>query len=342
MAQLRRCERRQPADRPERTGAVARRHQHRLYVPDVQPGPRTGVSRPRSTPRCSAPWQRSRRRRQPAGRALLPSRAVEPQHGLRDGRPAGPGRAKLRVAVRPRARATAAAHAALPSRAGGLSTGDRRGSAARDGPPPAGLPACAAYAPALVERRRSLAGLAPLSWIAVAGGAVWAAVRRHPGRSASASTAVALAASRDVALSAAPSGRPRSAREPATRARQRPPAPGARGRRRQPVALGRRAAQPCRTGGARASGCRCRRSTPTRASGSAPARAPGLAPAGRGPASRRTGCRSATGCPSRGEAVRCRRAEPASWASPPPRARGARVDGRLPAGDRSDLVVHPG
>jgi hypothetical protein len=92
--------------------------------------------------------------------------------------------------------------------------------------------ACATYAPALLERRRALAGLSPLGWIAFAAGAAWAsgwaAIRRHPGRTAAASGAVVLvaavgttalpAADRDSPTASAPAASAPAASAPAASA----------------------------------------------------------------------------------------------------------------------------
>jgi len=195
----------------ERLGSVTRRHQHRLYLPDAQPGPEDRVV----TAEEHAAVQRAMAALEEPDASVLADHYLLAERSNRSVRPAtaarlARARVKLRVAYvlehgrrplpTPRCRPVLEA----------LSTGDRRrqerlGTARHL----LACSTCATYAPALLERRRALAGLAPLSWIAATGSALWAAVRRHPGRTASATGVVALAAVLGAtALTAAPERTP--------------------------------------------------------------------------------------------------------------------------------------
>jgi RNA polymerase sigma factor (sigma-70 family) len=340
------------ADRA-RVGSVARRHQHRLYQPDVQPGPEERVL----TTEEHAAVQRAMAALEETDASLLAEHYSRVEPSRRSMAPAtaarlSRARAKLRVAYvlehgrrplpTPRCRPVLEA----------LSTGDQRrqqrlGTARHL----LACRACAGYAPALVERRRSLAGLAPLGWIAVALGSLWSAVRRHPGRSASASTApsrvaVACAGTARAAgrRSAAADGSAPADPVAASPRRPRPVRAVLAGRRGPvgPGALGRRSlCRPAlaRRGSAAGAGGRGRRGLLGRHRPGSP----GLAAAGRrGRVAGPGAGRRPVSFQGRGGAPAAGRSWP-SWGSLPPRA--ARSSSRRAATcgcDRSDLVVLPG
>lgn len=180
----------------ERSRAVWRRHAHRLHVPDSQASAEDEV--------LTAEEHHAVRRAmgaldEPAA-GLLSEHYLRQQRSNRSLAPSAAARlararAKLRVAyVLEQAGAhlpTARCRPVLEA----VSTGDRRRQerlgAARH---LLTCRACATHAPALVERRRALAGLNPLGWVVLAAGALWAAARRRPGQAAAASGTLALAA----------------------------------------------------------------------------------------------------------------------------------------------------
>jgi DNA-directed RNA polymerase specialized sigma24 family protein len=177
----------------ERSEDVRRRHAHRLHVPDTTDGSEDAVI----TAEEHASLRAALAQLAPDDAALLldhhgshqrPSRTVPPPVAARLARV----RAKLRVAyVLTHARTTLPTPRCRPVLEA-LSTGERR----RQERLGAGrhllvCAVCAACAPALVQRRRALAGLRPLAWTAGGAGAAWEAARRAPGRTAAASAATA-------------------------------------------------------------------------------------------------------------------------------------------------------
>ena len=176
----------------DRASAVSRRHEHRLHEPDLRPSPEehvltqeehSAVRRALTTlPREDAELLADR-----YGSDALPARTVPGSVVARLAR----ARARLRLAYvlehtgveLPTSRCRPVLEA--------VSSGDRRRQdrlgAARHA---AVCRVCATYVPVLATRRRSLAALHPLVWAAVAAGALWTAVRRHP----TSSTAVAALA----------------------------------------------------------------------------------------------------------------------------------------------------
>ena len=181
-----------------RAREVRRRHGHRLHAPDVTPSPEDQVL----TDEEHSAVRRAMTRLPREDATLLdgrygtddvPSRSVAPAAAARLAR----ARARLRVAY-------LLEHTGLPLPSPrcrpvleALSSGDRRRQerlgAARH---LLTCRVCASYAPVLTRRQRALAALYPLAWAGAGAGAVWAAVRRHPGRSgtAAATTAVVLVA----------------------------------------------------------------------------------------------------------------------------------------------------
>lgn len=201
----------------KREGDVRRRHAHRLHAPDVS-----------ASPEDSALTDEEHSALRQAMESLdAPTAAVLQEHYARSeppGRSVGPAaaarlaraRAKLRVAY-----VLAHTGVPLPSRRcrpvlEAVSSGERR----RQERVGAGrhllaCRVCACYAPALVERRRSLAALHPFGWAAIGVGVAWDAVRRRPARTAAASAtavaALAVAGLVVVRTPAEPVARPSSA-----------------------------------------------------------------------------------------------------------------------------------
>ena len=175
----------------DRAGEVRRRHRHRLHAPDLTSSAEEQVlteeehaalRRAMTTlPREDATLLHRRYgREEPDDRSLSPASATRLARA----------RARLRVAYllehtrlplpTPRCRPVLEA----------LSSGDRRRQERLGaGRHLVACRVCATYAPVLARRERALAALHPLGWITVAGGAAWAAVRRHPARSGTATAA---------------------------------------------------------------------------------------------------------------------------------------------------------
>lgn len=181
----------------DRAATVRRRHEHRLYVPDLAASAEEQVL----TAEEHEALRRAMTTLQAPEAHLLSehyggrgdsNRSITPSTAARLSR----ARAKLRVAyLLEHARVSLPTVRCRPVLEA-LSSGDRRRQERLGaGRHLSSCRACASYAPALVERRRGLAAVHPLAWLAFASGAVWAALRRHPGRAATASgTVVVLAA----------------------------------------------------------------------------------------------------------------------------------------------------
>ena len=179
----------------ERVGAVQQRHVHRLHTPDLVPSPEEQVLSDEE----HAALRRAMSHLDSEDADLLDAHYGSPERSNRSIAPAtaarlARARAKLRVAyVLEHGRVQLPTQRCRPVLEA-LSTGERR----RQERIGAGrhllaCNACTSYAPALVERQRALDALHPLGWLAIGAGAVWSAVRRHPGRTA-ARAAVAGAA----------------------------------------------------------------------------------------------------------------------------------------------------
>lgn len=180
-----------------RARAMQRRHEHRLHAPDLAASAEEQVltaeeheALRRALTSLQAP--EAELLSEHYGTRGASNRSIAPYRAARLAR----ARAKLRVAY-------LLQHARVPLPTvrcrpvlEALSSGDRRRQERLGaGRHLVSCRACASYAPALVERRRALAAVHPLGWLAFLAGAGWAALRRHPGRTATVSgTAVVLAA----------------------------------------------------------------------------------------------------------------------------------------------------
>lgn len=205
----------------ERVTAVHERHAHRLHVPDVADAPEQQL--------VTAEEHEALRR---ALDSLPPQEAdlLVQHHGpTRSSRSIAPALAARLSRARARLRvAYVLEHTGvpLPTRRcrpvlEALSSGDRRRQERLGaGRHLLSCPGCAAYVPALVERRRALAGLNPLVWIGAGGAAAWAALRRRPGR-ATATSGTVLAAAVAASFALTPGSDPPPPAPPA------PPAPQA-------------------------------------------------------------------------------------------------------------------
>ncbi len=180
----------------DREAAVRRRHEHRLHAPDLQATSEELVLRAEESEAlrraiATLPAQEASLLSAHHGAQQRSNRSVAPATAARLAR----ARAKLRVAY-------LLEHAQVPLPTArcrpvleALSTGDRRRQERLGaGRHLIACQPCISYAPALVERRRALAAVHPLAWLAFLGGAAWAALRRNPQTTAASGTVVVAAA----------------------------------------------------------------------------------------------------------------------------------------------------
>ena len=180
----------------ERAGRVRHRHQHRLHAPDVTAGAEEQVL----TQEEHSALRRAMTSLPPEDRSLLDERYGDDDPSGRSLAPAAAARlararGKLRVAYLLEHTGLALPTERCRPVLEALSSADRRrqerlGAGRHLG----SCRVCASYAPVLARRERALAALHPLGWLGIAGAGLWAALRRHPARSATAGVAVAAVA----------------------------------------------------------------------------------------------------------------------------------------------------
>jgi DNA-directed RNA polymerase specialized sigma24 family protein len=179
----------------ERAKGVQRRNVHRLHTPDLAAPVEDAVV----TAEEHAALRRALEDLPSDEAAMLVEHHVSRDRSRRSVGAAtaarlSRARAKLRVAY-----VLAASRASLPTSRcrpvlEALSTGERRRQARLGaGRHLSACRACAALAPALVQRRRSLAGLAPSTWGTGGATAARGLLRRRPGRRSAATTGAVLA-----------------------------------------------------------------------------------------------------------------------------------------------------